>query len=117
LAVLISCMGLFGLSMFVVEKRTREIGVRKVLGASAGGLITLLMRDFIRWVLIANIIAWPIAWYAMKNWLQDYAYKTQISLFQFIAAGIAALLIAILTVFFHTYRAANINPAEVMKYE
>jgi ABC-type antimicrobial peptide transport system permease subunit len=117
LAVLISCMGLFGLSMFVVEKRTREIGVRKVLGASAGGLITLLMKDFIRWVLIANIIAWPIAWLAMKNWLQDYAYRTQISLFQFIAAGIAALLIAILTVFFHTYRAANSNPVKSLKYE
>jgi len=117
LAVFISCLGLFGLAMFVVERRTKEIGVRKVMGASAGGLIMLLVKDFIKWVLLANIIAWPLAWLAMDKWLQNYAYKTQMSMIPFISAGIVALLISIVTVFFHTYKAANSNPVKALKYE
>ncbi|MFC1898110.1 ABC transporter permease, partial [Candidatus Cloacimonadota bacterium] len=117
LAVFISCLGLFGLATFVVERRTKEIGVRKVLGASSGGLIMLLIKDFTKWVLLANVIAWPVAWFVMNKWLQNYAYKTQMSASPFIIAGFAALMIAIFTVFFRTFNAANANPVKALKYE
>ncbi len=117
LAVFISCLGLFGLATFVVERRTKEIGVRKVLGATSGGLIMLLIRDFTKWVLLANVIAWPVAWFTMNKWLQNYAYKTELTTLPFIAAGLAALIIAIITVLLQTYKAANANPVEALKYE
>jgi putative ABC transport system permease protein len=117
LTVFISCLGLFGLATYVVERRTREIGIRKVLGASVSGLITLLIKDFTRWVIISNVIAMPLAWYAMNKWLEDYAFKTELSWVTFAMAGITALIIAILTVFFHTFWAANANPVESLKYE
>ncbi|MCD4818042.1 MAG: ABC transporter permease [Candidatus Cloacimonetes bacterium] len=117
LAVFISGLGLFGLSMFVVDRRTKEIGVRKVMGASASGIVILLIRDFTKWVLFANIIAWPLAWFAMDKWLQNYAFRTQLSAIPFIYAGLSALLISIITVFFHTYKAANSNPVKALKYE
>ena len=117
LAVFISCLGLFGLATFVVERRTKEIGVRKVLGASSSGLMMLLVRDFTKWVLLANIIAWPLAWFAMNKWLQNYAYKTEITALPFITAGLAALMIAIITVLFRTFKAANSNPVKALKYE
>ena len=117
LAVVISCLGLFGLATFVVERRTKEIGVRKVMGASVGELIRLLITDFTKWVLLANVIAWPVAWFAMNKWLQNYAYRTEISLYAFLTAGFVALLIAVLTVFFNTYKAANSNPVKALKYE
>jgi len=117
LAVFISCLGLFGLATFVVERRTKEIGIRKVLGASSGGLIMLLVKDFTKWVLLANLIAWPVAWFAMNKWLQNYAFKTEMTTLPFIIAGLAALIIAIITVFLQTYRAANSNPVRSLKYE
>jgi len=117
LAVFISCLGLFGLATFVVERRTKEIGIRKVLGASSNGLIILLLKDFTKWVILANIIAWPIAWFAMNKWLQNYAYKTEVTAIPFITAGLAALVIAVFTVLFRTYKAASSNPVKALKYE
>ncbi|MDP8320754.1 MAG: ABC transporter permease [Candidatus Stygibacter australis] len=117
LTLFISCLGLFGLATYVVERRTREIGIRKVLGASVSGLITLLIMEFTKWVIISNIIAMPLAWFMMNKWLENYAFKTGISWITFAGAGITALIIAIITVFVQTYRAANANPVESLKYE
>ncbi|MCF7920406.1 MAG: ABC transporter permease [Candidatus Cloacimonetes bacterium] len=117
LAVFISCLGLFGLATYVVERRTREIGIRKVLGASVSGLIRLLISDFTKWVIISNIIAMPLAWFAMHKWLENYASKTDVSWTIYAGAGISALMIAFITVFFHTYHAASANPVNSIKYE
>jgi len=117
LAVFISSLGLFGLSMFVVDRRTKEIGVRKVLGASVSSLVLLLVQDFTKWVTLSNIIAWPLAWLVMKKWLQNYAFRTQISAIPFILAGLTALIISMVTVYLNTYQAANSNPVEALKYE
>jgi putative ABC transport system permease protein len=117
LAILISCLGLFGLASFSAEKRTKEIGIRKVLGASVQDVVFLLSRHFIGLVLIANLIAWPLAWLALHRWLQDYAYRVAISWWVFILAGIAALLIALVTVCFHAINAALSNPVETLHTE
>lgn len=117
IAILIACLGLFALAAFITEKRTREIGIRKVLGSSIWSIVVLLTSDFIKWVLIANLIAWPLAWYAMNKWLQNFAYRTSLNPLLFALAGFAALMIAIITVGFHTIKAASQNPANIMKYE
>lgn len=117
LAIIISCMGLFTISVLVMTKRTREIGVRKVLGASVTGIVTLLSRDFIRLVLLSVIIASPIAWYLMEMWLQDYPYRIQINVGVFIFAGVLALLIAIITVSVQAVRAALMNPVKSIRTE
>jgi len=117
LAILISCLGLFGLASFTAEKRTKEIGVRKVMGASVSQIVGLLSSEYLKWVVIANLIAWPIAWFVMNKWLQNFAYKIQINLLYFLLAGIAACAIAIITVSFQTIKAANSNPIECLKYE
>lgn len=116
-AVVISCMGLLGLSMFMAALRTKEIGVRKVLGASVTGVIVLLSRDFLKPVLVAIVIASPIAWYVMNRWLEDFAYHTEINWWTFAFAGIIAVLIAILTVSSQGIRAALINPVESLRSE
>jgi putative ABC transport system permease protein len=117
LAVFISCLGLFGLASFMTELRTKEIGVRKTLGASVQGILVLLSREFTRWLLLANLVAWPVAYYAMNKWLQGFAYKVDITLWVFIASGLMALTIAMLTVGFHTIKAATANPVEALRYE
>ena len=117
LAIFISCLGLFGLASFMAEKRTKEIGVRKVLGASVPSIIKLLSKEFSKWVLLANVISWPIAYYAMQKWLQDYPYRTRIALWIFPIAGLSALVIALLTVSYRAIRAARSNPIEALKYE
>lgn len=117
LAIIISCMGLFTISVLVMTKRTREIGVRKVLGASVTGIVTLLSRDFIRLVLLSVIIASPIAWYLMEKWLQDYPYRIHINISVFIVAGALALLIAIITVSVQAVRAALMNPVKSIRTE
>lgn len=117
LAIFISCLGLFALITFVAVQRTKEIGVRKVLGASSSKIVMLLSKDFIRWALIANIIAWPIAWYVMNKWLQDFAYRIEMTVIPFIIAGSLALIIALLTVSFQTIKTATANPVESLKYE
>ena len=117
LAIFIACLGLFGLASFTTEQRTKEIGIRKVLGASVGGIVTMLSTDFLKLVLLANIIAWPIAWYGMSQWLQDFAYRTEISWWIFgLAAGLA-LVIALFTVSFHAVKAAIMNPVNSLRSE
>jgi putative ABC transport system permease protein len=117
LAIIISCLGLFGLAAYTAERRTREIGIRKVLGASVSGIAGLLSRDFILLVLLASLIAFPIAWWSMHNWLQNYQYRIEISLWIFIAAGMAALVIALITISFQAIRAAVANPVRSLRSE
>ena len=117
LAVLLSCLGLFGLTSFIAEQRTKEIGVRKVLGASITGIVILLSKEFTKWVLIANVIAWPLAYYFMNKWLEDFANRINIGIGTFIASAIIALVIALLTVSFLTIKAALANPIKSLRYE
>jgi putative ABC transport system permease protein len=117
LAILISCLGLLGLATFTAEQRTREIGVRKVLGASVTGVVSLLSKDFLGLVAIAIVIATPIAWYCMHSWLQGFAYRTPVSWWIFAAAGASALLIAFLTVSYQALRAAMANPVDALRSE
>lgn len=117
MAIFISCLGLLGLASFMAEKRTKEIGVRKVLGASIFQILTLLSKEFTRWILLANIIAWPIAWLAMNKWLHNFAYRIDLSWWMFALAGGLALLIALLTVSWQAVRAAVANPVEALRYE
>ncbi|WP_247233094.1 ABC transporter permease [Telluribacter sp. SYSU D00476] len=117
IAIFISCLGLLGLSMFMAEQRTKEIGVRKVLGASVGNLVALLSKDFMKLVLIAIVIASPIAWYAMDRWLQDFAYRTDIQWWVFALAGIVAILIALFTISFQSIKAALMNPIKSLRTE
>ena len=117
LAILISCLGLFGLASFSTEKRTKEIGIRKILGASVKDVVFLLSKHFIGLVLIANLIAWPLAWLALHRWIQDYAYRVAISWWVFVLAGLAALLIALVTVSFHAINAALSNPVKTLRTE
>ncbi|MFN7116367.1 MAG: ABC transporter permease [Saprospiraceae bacterium] len=117
LAIFIACLGLFGLAAFTAEQRTKEIGIRKVLGASVGNIVAMLSKDFVRLVIIAAIIAFPLAWWGMTKWLEDYAYRTKIEWWMFAVAGISALTIALLTVSFQAVRAALTNPVESLKSE
>ena len=116
-AILVACLGLFGLSAFSAEQRVKEIGIRKVLGASVLNLTGLLSKDFIRLVLLSIVIASPLAWYGMTKWLQDFAYKIRIEWWMFAVAGILAVLIALMTVSFQAIRAALANPAKSLKAE
>ncbi len=110
LAIFIACLGLFGLSLFATIQRTKEIGVRKVLGASLSNIVLLLSKDFVRLVVFANLVAFPIAWWIMHNWLKDFAYRIAIPWWAFAAAGLLALLVALVTVSMHALRAAIANP-------
>ena len=117
IAIMISCLGLFGLAAFMAEQRTKEIGVRKVLGASVPGIILLLSREFTKWVILANVIAWPAAYLFMKNWLQSFAYRIDLGPGSFFLAAVMALGIASLTVSIQALRAAQTNPVDALKYE
>ncbi|MBS1596920.1 MAG: ABC transporter permease [Bacteroidetes bacterium] len=117
LAIMIACLGLFGLSTFIAEQRTKEIGIRKVLGANVGGIVQLLSKDFVRLVLIAFVIAAPLAWYFMNHWLQDFAYRVQIGWWVFAVAGFAALIIALATVSFQAIKTALANPVKSLRSE
>jgi len=117
LAVFIACLGLFGLAAFSAERRTKEIGIRKVLGASVRQVVGLLCKEFIILVLIANVVAWPVAWYAMNRWLQNFAYRINFSWWIFVLAGVLALAIALLTVSWQAIRAATANPVDALRYE
>jgi putative ABC transport system permease protein len=116
-SILIACLGLFGLAALTAMGRTKEIGIRKVLGASITGVTLLLSKEFIRWVLAANLIAWPIAYYFMSRWLQNFAYRTSIGIGIFIISGLLALAIALLTVSYQSIKAAIANPVESLRYE
>jgi len=117
LALFIACLGLFGLASFTAEQRTKEIGIRKVLGASVSGIIILLSREFVKWILIANIIAWPVAYFCMTRLLRVYAYRININILTFILATAFALVVALLTVSIQSIRAALANPVNSIKYE
>ena len=117
LAIIVACLGLFGLATFLAEQKTKEIGVRKVLGASIPSIILMLSREFIKWIIIANIIAIPVAYYFMNKWLEEFAYRIEISWQVFVLAGCIALVIAILTVSFQAIKAATANPVESLRYE
>ena len=117
LAILISCLGLFGLASFVAEQRTKEIGVRKVLGASVKNLWMLLSKDFVQLVIIALLIATPIAYYVMSQWIQKFAYRTDISWWIFLIAGLGALTITLITVSFQSIKAALSNPTNSLRTE
>lgn len=117
LAILISCLGLFALSSFITMQRTKEIGVRKVLGSSITQITILLSREFLKWIIIANLIAWPVAYFVMHHWLENFAYKTQLGLDTFILSSASALLIAAITVSITTIHSARKNPVESLRYE
>jgi putative ABC transport system permease protein len=117
MAIFIACLGLFGLAAFTAESRTKEIGVRKVLGASVASIVTLLSKDFLKLVLVAIVIASPIAWYAMNKWLQDFAYRVDIAWWIFGLAGLLAVGIALLTVSFQSIKAALVNPVKSLRSE
>ncbi|MBL7104961.1 MAG: ABC transporter permease [Bacteroidales bacterium] len=117
LAILISCLGLFALAAYMTEQRTKEIGIRKVLGASVSGVISLVSKEFLKWVVIANIIAFPLAWLAMDNWLNGYVYHTKLSPEIFIYAFILSVAIALITVSYQSIKSAIRNPVNSIKYE
>ena len=117
LAIVIACLGLFGLSAFIAERRTREIGVRKVLGATVAGIVLLLSRDFLKLLGIAFVVAVPVGYFVMHRWLEGFAYRVAISWWMFVVAGLAALVIALLTVGYQSIKAARTNPVEALRYE
>jgi len=117
LTIFIASVGLLGLVSFSTEQRTKEIGVRKVLGASVAGIVGLLSKEYIKLILIANLFAWPIAYIAMNRWLEDFAYRVSIGCWVFALSGGLALVIALLTVSFQAFRAAIANPIESLRYE
>ena len=117
LAIVISCLGLFGLASYSAERRIKEVGIRKVLGASVQNITTMLSKDFLKYVLIATLIAWPLAWFAVHKWLQDYAYRIPISWWIFVLAGAMACLIALVTISFQAIKAAMANPVKSLRTE
>ncbi|PID95105.1 MAG: hypothetical protein CSA95_01085, partial [Bacteroidetes bacterium] len=116
-SLFIACLGLFGLSVFVAERRTKEIGIRKVNGATVREVLTLLNKGFVKWVVISFVVAAPVAYYAMGKWLENFAYKTTLSWWIFALAGMLVLLVALLTVSWQSWRAASRNPVEALRYE
>jgi putative ABC transport system permease protein len=117
IAIIIACLGLFGLTSFSTEQRTKEIGIRKVLGASVPGIVVLLGREFLKWVLLANLIAWPIGYLAMNKWLENFAYRIRLTADIFILSSLLALAIAALTVGFQTLKSAAASPVDSLRYE
>ncbi|MCP4459937.1 MAG: hypothetical protein GY816_18225, partial [Cytophagales bacterium] len=117
LAIIISAMGLFGLSSYTAEQRTKEIGIRKVLGASVSQIMKMLTKDFVKLVLIANIFAWPITFLLAKDWLANFSYQIDMPILPFVFATVLALVIAIITVSSQAFLAANSDPVDALKYE
>ena len=116
-AILIACLGLFGLVTYAAEQRTKEIGIRKVLGARVSNIVNILLADFLKLVLVATVIAFPVAWWGMNKWLQDFAYRTSISWWIFVAAGLLAIIITLATVSFQALKAALANPTKSLRSE
>ena len=117
LAIFVSCLGLFGLASFMAENRTKEIGIRKVLGASVSNIVLFLSKEFVMLVIIANIIAWPVAYYVMNTWLQNFAYRTNISIWTFVFSTAMALAVALFTISYQSIKAAVAQPVESLRYE
>jgi len=116
-AIFIACLGLFGLVTYAAEQRIKEIGIRKVLGASVGEIVTMISKDFLKLVLIASVIAFPIAWWTMNKWLQSFAYRINISWWVFGVAGLLTIAIALITVSFQAIKAAIANPVKSLRTE
>ena len=117
LGLFIACLGLFGLASFTAEQRTKEIGIRKILGASISGIITTLSKEFLKWIVISYIIALPAGYFIMNQWLQNFAYRISPGIWLFFLAGVAALVIALITVSYQAVKAATANPIDSLKYE
>jgi len=117
LSILVGCLGLFGLAAFTAETRTKEIGIRKTMGASSGSVILLLSRDFIKWILLANVVAWPAAYYLMNRWLRNFAYRTTIGLDVFVLSLVLILAVSLGTIIAQTLKAALANPVDSLRYE
>jgi len=117
LAIFIACLGLFGMASFTTEQKTKDVGIRKAMGATASSIVLLLAREFNKWVLAANVIAWPLAFFMMKSWLQDFAYRIDQGVFTYLLAAMLTLVVAILTVSYQSVRAAIKNPANSLRYE
>jgi putative ABC transport system permease protein len=117
IGIFLSCLGLLGLVTFAAEQRTKEIGIRKILGATSGGILGILSLEFIKLVFVANLIAWPVAWFIMTRWLQNYAYRIDMNLWIFLIAGLFALLVAILSTSYQAIKAAVANPVKSLRYE
>ena len=115
LAIFVACLGLLGLASFSIQQRTREIGIRKVIGATVSDIVLLLSKDFMKYVLLANVIAWPLAYLSMAQWLQNYAYAAEINFVWFAAGGLVALAIAWLTIGAHALAAAGRNPVNALR--
>jgi putative ABC transport system permease protein len=110
-------LGLFGLAAFTTERRTKEMGIRKVLGASTTNIILLLSTNFLKLVLLSNLIAWPIAYYFTQKWLDEFAYRITLNIWPFILSGVLALIIAFLTVSYQAIKAAHTNPVDTLRHE
>ncbi len=117
LAIAVGCLGLFGLAAYSAERRTKEIGVRKVLGASAPAIAGLLSREFAKWVVAANLIAWPAAYLGMRQWLQNFAYRVPVGIAPFVLSATLALVIALITVSYQAVRSAVSDPVTSLRYE
>ena len=117
LAVFISCLGLFGLSSFIIQRRTKEIGVRKVFGASVNGIVILLSGNLLKWILVSLILAVAPGWYILNKWLQNFAFRINIDPFMFILVGILSFFIGFMAVGYQTIKAARANPVDTLKYE
>jgi putative ABC transport system permease protein len=117
ISIIISCLGLFGLAAFATQQRTKEIGIRKVLGATVADVVTMLSKDFIKLILIAIMISTPLAWYAMSRWLQVFAYRIEVAWWMFMLTGMLAVAIALVTVSFQSIKAALMNPVKSLRTE
>jgi putative ABC transport system permease protein len=117
LAIIIACLGIFGLASYTAEQRTKEIGILKVMGASVSTIVRLINREFLLLVLFSNIVAWPIAWYFMKDWLNNFTYRIDLTIWPFIISGIIAILIALLSVTYKAIKASRTNPVNALRYE
>jgi putative ABC transport system permease protein len=117
LSIIIACLGLFGLVAFSAEQRTKEIGIRKILGASTSRIFFDYSKEFTKWVIMANLIAWPVAYFVMSKWLENFAYRTSIALWTFVLAAVLALLIALITVTFQVVRTTLTNPVDSLRHE
>ncbi len=117
LAIFVACLGLYALASYTIEQKTKEIGIRKVLGARTQGLVFSLSKEFLKWVLLANILAWPTALFIMNNWLKNFAYRIDIAWWMFIASGILTLIIAVLTIIYQAFKSAISDPVEALRYE
>lgn len=117
LSVVIACLGLCGLASYTTEQKTKEIGIRKVLGASIPGIVAMTAWEFLKWILVANLLAWPIAYFVMSKWLQDFAYKVSIGPLVFLLSAGLTLIVAVLTVSYHSLKAALANPVDSLRYE